>query len=265
MKKIALVLIMVCALVACKNDDDNNAPPVSVNFNFTHNWDGTAIDNADFANTTFTNAFGTPQKISKLVYLISDITFTDATGTDYDAGDYNLIDAREGTNTVFTPEIEIPAGEYLVSFTFGFDNEDNDKEGGYPDLNSSDGGWGVPSPLGGGYHYMRLEGTFEDTQGATQTYQYHTIRANRHSSLPPGPGTLEETTDTSFVVPLGAITIAEGTSINVAMNIAQWFKNPNVWNLNENSTVMMPKYDLQINMNENGSSSVFSLGSIDTP
>ena len=49
------------------------------------------------------------------------------------------------------------------------------------------------------------------------------------------------------------------------MNAAEWFKNPNTWNLNENSIVMMPKYDLQINMKENGKNSVFSLGPIVNP
>ena len=265
MRKIVLILGAIIVMVSCSDDDENASTPVSVDFNFTHNWDGATIENANFENTQYTNTFGKKQKISKLVYLISDITFTDAAGTVYDAGDYNLINAREGTNTLFTPGIEIPTGEYAVSFTFGFDDEDNDKSGGYPDLNSDDGGWGVPNPLGGGYHYMRMEGTFEDTEGATQTYQYHTIRANRHSSLPPGPGTLEETTDTSFEVDLGTISIGEGTTITVEMNAAEWFKNPNTWNLNENSIVMMPKYDLQINMKENGKNSVFSLGPIVNP
>ena len=267
MKKIALLLFAFTVFTSCNNDDDTVQPVTmtNVNFSFTEHWDGAAIANADYATTTYNNAFGTDLKLSKLVYLISDITFTAADGTVYDAGDYNLIDAREGTNTVFTPGIEIPVGDYQVSFTFGFDDEDNDKPGGYPDLNSSDGTWVVPDPLGGGYHYMRMEGTFEDTNGNTQTFQYHTIRANKHSSLPPGPGTLEETTDTSFVVNLGTISVEEGIGVVVEMNVAEWFKNPNMWNLNENSTVMMPKYELQLDMNENGSNGVFSLGAIILP
>lgn len=266
MKKIALLSLVIVLFIGCTNSNDDTALPnaedTSVNFVFTQNWDGDAIENSDYQTTTYTNEQGNELILSKLVYLISDVTFTAADGTVYDAGDYNLIDARQGTNVNFTPNIEIPEGDYNVSFTFGFDDEDNDKEGGYDDLNSADGTWAVPEPLGGGYHYMRMEGTFVDTNGDTQTFQYHTIRANKHTTLPPGPSTLEETQDTSFVVDLGTITIGANTTIEVAMNAAEWFKNPNTWDLNVNSTVMMPKFELQIAMQENGSAGAFSLGAV---
>lgn len=266
MKKIALLLVSVVFLTSCSNGNDETSQvgpeETSVDFVFTQNWDGDAIANSDYETTTYTNEQGNELKLSKLVYLISDVTFTASDGTEYDAGDYNLIDARQGSNVNFTPNIEIPEGEYEVSFTFGFDDEDNDKEDGYPDLNSADGTWAVPAPLGGGYHFMRMEGTFVDAGSATQTFQYHTIRANKHTTLPPGPGTLELLQDTSFVVNLGTITIGNDTTIEVAMNAAEWFKNPNTWDLNVNSTVMMPKFDLQIDMNENGSAGVFSLGTV---
>ncbi len=267
MKKIALLFIATSILFACKSDDDATPmaepDPITVNFDFTQNWDGVAITNPDYQTTTYTNAGGTDLVLSKLVYLISDVTFTAQDGTVYDAGDYNLIDARTGTNTSFTPGIEIPAGDYEVSFTFGFDDEDNDKAGGYADLNSSDGSWSVPAPLGGGYHYMRMEGTFTTATAETKTFQYHTIRANKHTTLPPAPGTLDFTQDTSIVVNLGTVTIGTvGTSIEVKMNVAEWFKNPNTWAFDVNNSVMMPKFDLQIDMNENGTDSVFSLGDV---
>ncbi len=265
MKKIALLLVLTFATISCSNDDDSGTVTpqnVAVNFKFSQNWNASEITNSDFETTTYTNAFGTEVKLSKLIYLISDITFTAADGTIYDAGDYNLINARTGDNTTFSPDIEIPEGAYNVSFTFGFDDEDNDKEGGYLDLNSADGTWVVPEPLGGGYHYMRMEGTFTNTASDIETFQYHTIRANKHSTLPPGPTTLEELLDTSFVVDLGTITIGDNTTIEASMNVAQWFENPNTWNLNEESTVMMPRYDLQVKMNENGKNGVFSLGEV---
>jgi hypothetical protein len=268
MKNIALLFIAVTVLFSCSNDDDKTVvepDPVTVDFQFTQNWDGANIVNADYQTTTYTNANATDLIVSKLVYLVSDVTFTAQDGTVYDAGDYNLIDARTGTNTTFTPGIEIPEGDYEVSFTFGFDDEDNDKAGGYADLNSSDGSWSVPMPLGGGYHYMRMEGTFTTVLDETQTFQYHTIRANKHTTLPPGPGTLEATQDTSFVVNLGTVPIGSATTIEVQMNVAEWFKNPNTWDLDINNSVMMPNFDLQIDMNENGSNGVFSLGTVTQP
>ena len=262
MKKIALILAIGFAFIACDNDDETTTPVVNtdVNFTFTQNWDGTDIQNADYETTTYTNANGEVLTLSKLVYLISDITFTNAAGEVFDAGDYNLIDARTGTNTSFTPNIEIPEGEYTVSFTYGFDDEDN-VDLAYLDLNSSDGSWSVPAPLGGGYHFMRMEGEYTNDMNALVSFQYHNVRANRHSSLPPGPNTLVELQDTSIEVDLGTVDIITGTSIEVKMNVAEWFKNPKQWDLNVLFTVLMPNFDAQLMMNENGQN-VFSRGAV---
>ncbi len=256
MKKIAFALIASVLFIGCNNDDDTQqpAPDVSVEFTFTHNWDGDPIENSDFENPQYTNAHGELMSLSKLVYLISDVTFVNlTTGETFDAGDYNLVNVREQTNLTFTPDIEIPEGEYNVSLTFGFDDEDN-LDGVYQDLNSADGGWNVPVMLGGGYHFMRLEGKFIDGTGALANYAYHTIRAADNSTM---PITLQ---DTSFNVSFGQITIGSSTNIEVKMNVAEWFKNPNTWDLNVLNTVLMPNFDAQIMMFENGSNFAVSLG-----
>lgn len=254
MKKIALLAVMVVALISCKNDDDSTTTtPVNVEFTFSQNWDGTKITNADYENTQYTNAAGTQLTLSKLNYLISDITLTDAHGTAYTAGDYNLIDSREGTNVNFTPDFKVPPGDYTVSLTFGFDDEDN-VNSAYQDLN--DAGWNVPGPLGGGYHYMRMEGSYINTVGATVNFQYHTIRANRHEILPPTVPV--ELLDTSFIVSLGSVTVGNSTNVEVKMNVAEWFKNPNEWDLNTFHSVLMPNFEAQKMMSANGKSA-FSL------
>ena len=281
MNKIALIFTMAIIAIGCKNDDDttidilgctdstslnfNSAAtvddnsciyPVPVSFNFTQNWDGNTIQNSDFENTTYTNAFGTQLTVSKLVYLISDITFTDSSGTVYDASDFNLIDSRQGTNLTFTPNIQIPPGDYAVSFTFGFNDEDN-IDGAYPELNlTPEGPWGVPAALGGGYHYMRLEGKYTDMAAGQTGYAYHDIRANDTSMTP----LLLQ--DTSFVVNLGQVTISDNTNIEVEMNIAEWFKNPNLWDLNVLFATLMPNFNAQVLMSENGEQGVFSLGAV---
>ena len=253
MKKIALLAMIALVVISCKNDDDSNTP-VNVDFLFTHNWDGSEIENSDFEVIQYTNAHGEELSLSKLVYLISDITFKNSNGDVYDAGDYNLINVREGTHLTFTPNVQVPPGEYTVSFTFGFDDEDN-IDGVYQDLNSADGGWNVPMMMGGGYHFMRMEGKFIDVTSAEIGYAYHTIRANDMNT---DPITLQ---DTSFEVNLGLITIGNNTEIEVKMNIAEWYDNPNLWDLNELYTVLMPNFNAQVMMSENGST-VFSRGAV---
>lgn len=253
MKKIALILVILIGTASCTNDSSTPLP-VSPSFNFSHNWDGTAIENADFEVTQYTNAHGEILTLSKLIYLISDITFTSSTGVVYDTGDYNLINVRDGTNMTFAPTALIPPGNYSVSFTFGFDDEDN-IDGAYLDLNSSDGSWNVPAMLGGGYHYMRMEGKYIDNTMTQTNFQYHTIRAANATVM---PIVLQ---DTSIEVTLGQVTVSDNTNVEIKMNVAEWFKNPNLWDLNVLYTLLMPNFNAQVMMSENGAS-VFSLGDV---
>ena len=64
--------------------------------------------------------------------------------------------------------------------------------------------------------------------------------------------------DTFFRVDLGPINVTIETEINISVDVAKWFKNPNTWNLNELNQMLMPNYEAQIMMYENGQD-VFSL------
>jgi len=60
---------------------------------------------------------------------------------------------------------------------------------------------------------------------------------------------------------LGSIEIKENASIEIKMNIAEWFKNPNTWDLNTLNSELMANFEAQKLMNANGKT-VFSLGEI---
>ena len=121
-------------------------------------------------------------------------------------------------------------------------------------LNSAS--FNVPAMLGGGYHYMQFDGKYKDTNNADANFNFHAIRAVDRSD----PNNLIFK-DTSFDVDLGAVQIGNNTVIEIKVNLAEWFKNPYTWNLNELNTVLMPNFDAQILMSANGKS-VFSLGEV---
>ncbi len=67
--------------------------------------------------------------------------------------------------------------------------------------------------------------------------------------------------DTFFTVNLGAITVTNTTEIEVEVDLSQWFKSPNLWDLNVYNQMLMPNSAAQILMYENGQN-VFSLGEV---
>ncbi|WP_299115896.1 MbnP family protein [uncultured Winogradskyella sp.] len=254
MKKIFALLFISLCFASCSDDDNNNSlSPSSTTLSFSHNWNGTPVTNADFNTIQFTNENGEMLSIERLRYLISDITFTSTSNEVLDLDNYNLIDLTNGTNLDFNLGTQIPPGNYSnVSFTFGFDNEDNSQN--YLDLNSAS--FNVPDMLGGGYHYMQFDGKYLDSNNAEANFNYHAIRAVDNPGMNP---TFPQ--DTFFTVNLGAVTISGDTTLNIEMNIAEWFTNPNTWDLNQLNTVLMPNSAAQIQIYQNGQS-VFTLGSV---
>ncbi|WP_282041969.1 MbnP family protein [Winogradskyella flava] len=254
-KKNLLRLCIVLCLCACDSDDSgsNNTSQTSPTFIFTHNWDGTQVSNADFNSFQFTTANGESISIERLRYVISDITFRTNNGEVLNTDVYNLVDVTNNDGLNFTLARTIPAGNYAnVSFTFGLDNEDNSQN--YLDLNSAS--FNVPDMLGGGYHYMQFDGKFINSNMEEQGFNYHAIRAVDNPGTNP---TFPQ--DTFFTVNLGPVNIAAVTEIEVKMNIAQWFKEPNLWDLNVYNQMLMPNSTAQILMYENGQN-VFSLGEV---
>ena len=256
MKFNLIILAFTLVFVECEKDNDDNISPVTaVNFKFIHKWEETEVSNSDFNSIQFTNAYGNELSIERLRYLISKIKLTKNTGEVITIDEYNLVDLEDANSLNFSTNQTVAVGSYSdISFVFGFTNEDN-TDGTYADLNSAT--WNVPAMLGGGYHYMQMDGKYINNSNVESGYNYHAIRAvDNPGSNPTFPQ------DTFFEVSLGEITLTGATEITIAMNIAQWFKQPNTWNLNEYNQMLMPNSTAQILMYQNGQN-VFNLVSIE--
>jgi len=276
MKKIVLIYTLTLVFFSCNINDDTTTPTVifgctddsSVNYNsnatndddscvypkltfiFSQNWDGTKVDASDFGGLNYTNANGELLSILKLRYLISKIILHQSNGETIEFEGYQLVDLSDESTLTFTSDLDVPKGDYSgISFIYGFNEADN-IDGAYQDLNSAT--WNWPAMLGGGYHFMQFEGNYLDGTGAPQPFAYHNGTARVSD------GVFEQ----NFIeVVLPAITISNNATVEIKMNIAEWFKNPNTWDLNVLNGALMGNYDAQIMMNENGQN-VFSLGEI---
>ena len=245
-KKYCLLVLILILVTRCSEEKECCVQPqFTITLNFTHHWNGLKITPKDFNELKFTNENGERLSIERLRYLISNISLINGKN-------YHLIDVGENSGTSITIP-ELTDESYALSFKFGLSDEDN-TDGTYQDLNSVS--FSVPGVLGGGYHFMQFDGKYIDNNKEATGFNYHTIKAVDTTD----PDNLKFE-DTSFEVNLGTIEVANNPKMEIKMNLAEWFKNPNTWNLNELNTVLMPNFEAQKMMRANGDS-VFSLGEV---
>jgi len=255
MKKILILLITISAIFSCSEDADDNTileNNASVNFKFTHHWDGMTLNNSNFQNLELTNQNGEIINIDRIRYLISHVELLNTdTGFRYVFDGYKFTDLSDEDTYNFTPEVNaIPTGSYTLKFVWGFNEEDN-IDGAYPDLNSVS--WNWPAMLGGGYHFLQFDGLYNVDTTNPSSFNYHNGTARVSD------GVFEQN---FAVIELSeSFMITNNATIEVKMNIAEFFKNPNTWDLNVLDTPLMPNYTAQKMMQENVMS-VFSLGEI---
>lgn len=253
MKKTIFLFALTLAVFACDNDDETNTTPepAAIEFNFTQNFgsqDNEVVEN-DLNTTVYTNANGEDLTISRLRYLISNIAFVNSANerTEIDGYYFKSItsDPSEDISTL-TTGVELEPGTYTLSFTYGFIESDNG-EGVHPALNQAS--WNWPTMLGGGYHFLQMDGLYNVDTDAPAPFNFHNGTAR------PEEGVFEANhLDFAF----NNIVIDGDKTITFTMDIAEWFVNPNTWDLNELDTPLMPNYMAQIMMNENAGT-VFSV------
>lgn len=247
--RILAILCVAFFINSCSEDNDINAVPIGITLNFSHSWGETAVTSADFNTIKFVNENEDTLSITRLRYLISEVTLTHESGTITTLDDYNLVDVTNNEGVSFSTSAAILPGDYTsITFRFGF-SEENNTDGIYTGLNTAS--FNVPEMLGGGYHYMQFDGNYRNSSAIESPFNFHMI-----SAIDLAAGTPRE--DTSFVLNIGAVKVGGNTNINIDMDISEWFKSPNTWDLNEDDIDLMSNYDAQLLMNRNGAS-VFSL------
>lgn len=249
MKKIFAILIFALfTFSTCSEDKDDNATlNVLVNFKFSHTWDDTVINSDNLTNVTVTNSNGETINISRIRYLISRFELVNNNGTSYIFNGYKFTDLSDESTYDFIPENNtIPIGTYTLKFVWGFNEEDN-IDGAYADLNSAS--WNWPAMLGGGYHFLQFDGMYNvDTSPSPFNFHNGTARVS-----------MDEFEQNFATIELATpIVITEQSTIDVTMNISEFFRNPNTWDLNILDTPLMPNYDAQKMMQANVMS-VFTL------
>jgi hypothetical protein len=223
--------MMVFTLGGCKEDPDPSKPETGrIKLFFAHTVDG---DPLVIDTLKYTNAAGNRYLVNEVQYFISDVTLYKSDGTVKlidDWKDIHYVDSDIPSTMSWEVYDSIPAGSFdSISFIFGISEEKNQSMM-YTDPPESLMFW--PEFLGGGYHYLKLNGKWLDTLNLLSPFDFHI-----------GIGQIrnEEGNITGFVQNYFRVSLPNSffqvekekiTGIVITMRIDSWFGSPHDYDLN---------------------------------
>jgi hypothetical protein len=234
MKSKYFALIMaVASLASCRKEKQNVIPAPTVGdlaISVGYHVDGTKLF---FDSLMYTNAAGNVYSVSKVHYYLSRFRLYKDGMVKYASDTIIYVDAQQPVNFTFR---NVPAIIYdSVSFHIGLDEVQNISNSLQATAENVNMGW--PDMMGGGYHFLKLEGHWIDT-GGQLGYAMH-IGKN------------------GFLVKAGTkatLQVLGGKTINrkLMMNINEWFMHPNTYNLATDGLYSMGNAPLMKKLSENG-------------
>lgn len=198
----------------------------------------------------YTNEAGNQFMVTEIQWFISNIILVNEQGDEKNIEKIFYID----TNIPESQTLQVaalPCGHYTaMSFTFGLSKEDN-VTGLFSDPPERDMFW--PEPLGGGYHYMKLNGRYLNDGDSLAPMNIHLgIGQNTDHT---------EFYDNSFRMELPIdFTVTEdgNNSLILVMTIDNWFRSPNIYDIKTFGSAIMQNQEAQQMLKENGAD-VFSI------
>jgi len=256
-----LLFISFCLFFSChKTDDPPKEEKGKIIFHFTQFNDG---KNLEYDTMIYTNAAGNDYLVNEIQYFISDVKLHRADGSVQiidEWKDIHYVDTDiESTQTwqVYDP---IEPGDYeKISFTFGISEEKNQS---LMFLNPPERDMFWPELLGGGYHYMKLNGKWLADDGMVKPFDFHLGIGQIYAGGIVIPDSITGFIQNYFEVELpgSSFTIADNDTINfeIRMNVENWFQNPHIYNHDVWGGDIMQNQDAMKMGCENGGEDVFS-------
>ena len=257
MKTRLFVILFALLAVACTKRNDK--AEIDLNIGYEINGQPLVTD-----TLCYTNEAGNQFLITEIQWFLSNIQLLDPDGDWQSFRQREAMDSvAELTEHIFyidtdIPESqtlrgkEIPVGHYTaLRFTFGLDDIDN-YTGLFSDPPESDMFW--PDVLGGGHHYMKLNGKFVGSPGRLTPLAIHL-----------GIGQNNDCTEfyqNYFIVELPIdfdVKANADNHLDLTMVIDNWFRNPHTIDFNAFGSHIMQNQTAQRLLNGNGKD-VFKIG-----
>ena len=169
----------------------------------------------------YTNAAGNKYSVESLQLYISEVTFKNNKGSCTSKGIFYLDPKVSSKNSFFIDSIT--PGEYdEVSFIIGLSNARNISNSLPNTIENLNMAW--PSPMGGGYHFMKFEGRYEDTVMVRKGYAIHLGKNNYQTQIKISKSVTQKYWNHSY---------------NLIFNVNEIFANPYTYNFNYNPNYTM--------------------------
>jgi len=255
MKPRLLVIVLALMMAACTKP--NEKAEINLILDYEANGKSLVTDSLCYENEA-----GNQFLITEIQWFLSNIELKN------EAGDWIMLHQTGLSDTldvsrVYYIDTDIPESQTLhsspvkvghytaIRFTFGLDETDN-QTGLFTDPPESEMFW--PDMLGGGYHYMKLNGKYLDSEGRLNPLAIHL-----------GIGQNEDCTEfyqNYFIVELPidfTVKVNTENQLNLTMVIDNWFRNPHTIDFNEFGSHIMQNQYAQRLLSGNGKD-VFKIG-----
>ena len=248
--------IIILQAACCTGKPPEPVPPMGkIAFSFQHLVDENPIV---FDTMIYQNVAGNPYLINEIQYFLSDFTlWKNGKGQLLDDWeDIHYIDSDLPDTWQYNPSDEIEEGIYdSITFVFGFTEEKNQS---FMFVNPPKSFMFWPEYLGGGFHYMKLNGKWLDTSNVVRPFNFHMGIGQIYDDQ----GNITGFVQNYFTVhlPGSSVKIEVGLTKRavVTMHIEEWFTNPNVFDFNYWGGDIMEKQPAMEIAKENGHN-VFSI------
>ena len=243
-KKLWLVVFSALLCSACSKPTGH----ITLNFSFVVDNDSLRLDTC-----MYQNAAGNLYEVNDVQYFISKVMLVDDAGNTFDIIDnqgIHYVDIRIPGTLRWNISDEIPVNHYTrIAFLFGLEGAQN-TTGYFPNPPENNMSW--PDMIGGGYHYMKINGRWIDKAGVRQPFNLHTGKIANNTGF----------ADNTFTVtlPLEQFTVSKNSNskLTLQMNVNAWFTNPYLFDFNIFGGSIMQNREAQEVLRANGGD-VFSV------
>ncbi|MEZ5195170.1 MAG: MbnP family protein [Bacteroidales bacterium] len=229
--------------------DDNTG---KIAFSFRHQINGVQVQ---FDTLLYVNSAGNSYLINEIQYFISDVTLYYEDGTSRmikDWEDSHYVDTDLPYSHTWEVYDKIPVGEYdSISFTFGFKPEKNIS---FMFVNPPENNMFWPEYMGGGYHYMKLNGKWVTDHQTQQTtpFDFHLGIGQVYNSQDSIIGFIHNNFNVSLPHSNFSIKKGETSEISIIMNVENWFDKPHVYDHDVWGGYIMQNQEAMQRVKENG-------------